>query len=86
MLQQQQNIDLLNQQIADLTSQNTNLQKKLRSAEKENLEKSQTLASYDQTAQMQWFIRGGIVAIISLLLGIILTYLPKKKRRNDNWM
>jgi len=86
ILQQRQNNDLLNQQIADLTSQNTNLKKKLSDAEKVNTKTTQTLADYDQTAQMEWFTRGGIVAVISLLLGIILTYLPKKRRRNDNWM
>jgi SH3 domain protein len=86
ILQQREGNDLLNQQIADLTSQNTNLKKKLSNAEKENAKITQTLADYDQTAQMEWFTRGGIVAVISLLLGIILTYLPKKRRRNDNWM
>jgi SH3 domain protein len=86
ILQQRESNDLLNQQIADLTSLNTNLKKKLSDAEKENTEITKTLADYDQTAQMEWFTRGGIVAVISLLLGIILTYLPKKRRRNDNWM
>jgi SH3 domain protein len=84
--QQRESNDLLNQQIAALTSQNTNLKKKLSEAEKENTTITKTLADYDQTAQMEWFTRGGIVAVISLLLGIILTYLPKKRRRNDNWM
>jgi SH3 domain protein len=84
--QQRVSNDLLNQQIADLTSQNTNLKTKLSNAEKENAKITQTLADYDQTAQMEWFTRGGIVAVISLLLGIILTYLPKKRRRNDSWM
>jgi SH3 domain protein len=86
ILQQRQSSDLLNLQIADITSQNTNLKKKLSVAEKENAKITQILADYDQTAQMEWFTRGGIVAVISLLLGIILTYLPKKRRRNDNWM
>ena len=86
ILQQRSSIDLLNQQIIDLTSQNTNLKKNLSDTEKENAKKAQTLADYDQTAQIEWFTRGGIVAVISLLLGIILTYLPKKRRRNDNWM
>ena len=86
ILQQRESNDLLNQQIADLTSQNTNLKKKLSEAEQENIKITQTLADYDQTAEMAWFTRGGILAVISLLLGIILTYLPKKRRRNDNWM
>ena len=86
ILQQRQSNDLLNQQISDLTSQNANLKKKLNDAEEENVKITETLADYDQTAQMEWFTRGGIVAVISLILGIILTYLPKKTRRNDNWM
>lgn len=84
--QQRADNDLLNQQIAELNSQNSGLKKKLADLEKENNQISQTLADYDQTAQMEWFTRGGIVAVISLLLGIIITYLPKKRRRNDNWM
>ena len=86
ILQYRNNNDLLNQQIADLTSQNTNLKKKLSDIEKAHEKITQTLADYDQTAQMEWFTRGGIVAVVSLLLGIILTYLPKKRRKNDNWM
>jgi SH3 domain protein len=86
ILQQRESNDLLNQQIADLTSQNANIKKKLSNAEKQNAKITQTLADFDQTEQMEWFTRGGIVAVISLLLGIILTYLPKKRRRNDNWM
>jgi SH3 domain protein len=86
ILQQRESNDLLNQQIADLTSQNANIKKKLSNAEKQNAKITQTLADFDQTEQMEWFTRGGVVAVISLLLGIILTYLPKKRRRNDNWM
>jgi SH3 domain protein len=86
ILQQRSSIDLLNQQIIALTSQNTNLKKNLSDTEKENAKKAQTLADYDQTVQIEWFTHGGIVAVTSLLLGIILTYLPKKRRRNDNWM
>jgi len=86
ILEQRQSNDLLNQQIADLTSQNGMAKKKLTELAEENAALTQTLADYDQTAQMEWFTRGGIVAVISLILGIIITYLPKKRRRNDNWM
>ena len=33
-----------------------------------------------------WFTRGGIVAGVGILLGVMLTYLPKRKRRNSEWM
>ncbi|MDP5033001.1 MAG: TIGR04211 family SH3 domain-containing protein [Paraglaciecola sp.] len=84
--QQRTDNDLLNQQIADLQSQNTTLARKLTEIESQNEQMSIELADQDQTAQIEWFTRGGIVAVISLILGIVITYLPKKRRRNDNWM
>jgi len=47
---------------------------------------SQKLDAADQTEKMQWFTRGGIVALISLILGVIVAYLPKKRRKSDTWM
>jgi SH3 domain protein len=86
MQQQSTENDLLNQQIADLTSQSADINRELKKLENENAKISQELANQDYTAKMAWFTRGGIIAVISLLLGIVLTYLPKKRRRNDNWM
>jgi len=84
--QQRSDNDLLNQQIADLQSQNSALTRQMSEIEAHNNQVSAELADQDQSEQIEWFTRGGIVAVISLLLGIILTYLPKKRRRNDNWM
>lgn len=84
--QEQANNDLLNQQITDLNSEISQLKKSLAKSEKAKVEIERTLDNYDQSAEMEWLTRGGILAIVSLLLGIILTYLPKKRRRNDNWM
>lgn len=84
--QQRSDNDLLNQQIADLQSRNSALTRQMSEIEAHNNQVSAELANQDQSAQIEWFTRGGIVAVISLLLGIILTYLPKKRRRNDNWM
>jgi SH3 domain protein len=86
MQQQSTENDLLNQQIADLTSQSTDINREIKTLQSENAKITQELANHDQTAKMEWFTRGGIIAVISLLLGIVLTYLPKKRRRNDNWM
>lgn len=84
--QQQGETDSLKQQIAELTAQNRTLKKEFSSVEKLNAEYSKKIESADQTAKMEWFTRGGIVAVISLILGIIVAYLPKKRRKNDNWM
>jgi SH3 domain protein len=85
-LQLRNDNQLLDQKIPELSSLNTTLSRKLDTLQRENSKITAELADHDQTAKMEWFTRGGIVAVISLLLGIILTYLPKKRRRNDNWM
>jgi SH3 domain protein len=85
-LQLRNDNQLLDQKITELSSLNTTLSRKLDTLQRENSKITAELADHDQTAKMEWFTRGGIVAVISLLLGIILTYLPKKRRRNDNWM
>jgi SH3 domain protein len=84
--QQQVQDDSLRQQIVELTTQNATLNKELSSLEKLNSDYSQQIDKADQTAKMEWFTRGGIVAVISLILGIIVAYLPKKRRKDDNWM
>ncbi|WP_339770004.1 TIGR04211 family SH3 domain-containing protein [uncultured Paraglaciecola sp.] len=83
---QQSENDSLRQQFSELQSQNNRLTKQLKTLEEQNADFSQKLDAADQTAKMQWFTRGGIVALISLILGVIVAYLPKKRRKSDTWM
>jgi SH3 domain protein len=39
----------------------------------------------DNTAMIEWFTRGGIVAVICVLFGILITYFPKKRSRDGQW-
>lgn len=86
LVQEQQQTELLNQQIADLTSQNEQLKSQVKEIQSQTSKLENELASQDQSAQMQWFTRGGIIALVSILLGVLITFLPKKRRRNDQWM
>lgn len=47
---------------------------------------NEKVASADKDEMMMWFTRGGMVAGAGILLGVILTYLPKRKRRSNEWM
>lgn len=76
----------LSQQISELTSKSSQLNSELQSLQQSNSQLRKELAQKDQSAQMQWLLRGGGIALVSILLGVLLTYLPKKKRRNDQWM
>lgn len=84
--EQQADNELLRQQLSDITSQNTHLTKQISTLETNNRRIQTQLDKQDQTAQMEWLTRGGIIALISIILGVIIAHIPKKKRRNDNWM
>jgi SH3 domain protein len=81
-----QSNELLNQQVSDLNTRNARLVKDLEALKKDNQRAQQELDIQDQSAQMKWFTRGGLIALISIILGVIIAYLPKKRRNNDQWM
>ncbi len=39
----------------------------------------------DDTNMMGWFLRGGALAILGVIIGLIIPNLPKRRRRNDDW-
>lgn len=40
----------------------------------------------DESNLMRWFTYGGLVALGGVFLGLLVPYLPKKKKRRDDWM
>lgn len=40
----------------------------------------------DESNLMRWFTYGGMVALGGVLLGLLVPYLPKKKKRRDDWL
>ena len=67
-----QELKQLQDETGDQTTQITRLTNKLEQQSKDEM--------------IKWFTWGGIVAGGGVLLGVILTFLPKKRRRNDEWM
>jgi SH3 domain protein len=84
--QQDQAVSTLNQQLNDLQVQNETLKQQNAKLQSEQNDLQQQLNLRDSSEQQQWFIRGGGIAIVGVILGIIVAYLPKKRRRNDAWM
>ena len=39
----------------------------------------------DESNMMGWFLRGGAVAIIGIIIGLIIPNLPKRRRRTEDW-
>ncbi len=77
--QLRQQLNEARQSVAQLTQQ-TEEQAREVSALSAKIERA------DQDELVRWFTRGGMVAGAGILLGVILTYLPKKRKRSDQWM
>ena len=86
LVARQEQIDELSAQIEQLNQEKADLQSRYDSLFNEHNQTKNQLSQNDYSSQKDWFIRGGILAFGGVLLGVILTYLPKKRRRNDNWM
>jgi SH3 domain protein len=67
------------QQVSQLTTSNEE-----QASELSRLNAQVESANKDEL--VTWFTRGGMVAGAGILLGVLLTYLPKRKRRNSEWM
>ncbi len=96
----QQQVATLNQQLTTLreqhqqaSSQNLALEQKnkqitgeLEKALENSAELQVKVDNADKTAMIGWFTRGSILAVVCILLGILITYFPKKRSRDGQWM
>lgn len=84
--QQQQSNQLLSQRIEQLSKQNNQLSRDVQQLQSDNARLGAELNQQDQSAKMQWLTRGGLIALGGAVLGVLLTFIPRRKRRNDQWM
>ncbi|WP_159084763.1 TIGR04211 family SH3 domain-containing protein [Dongshaea marina] len=82
----QQKVDDLNQQIDELNTKLSGAQKEFKTVKERNQILRSELDQHDQTMQMRWFIRGAIVFACGLVVGLIVPFLPRRKKRDDRWM
>ena len=71
------------QQQAQLIEQ---YEKTISSHETKIAELEEKLDTQKLDTQIRWLINGGALALFSIILGIVISYLPKKKKRNDGWI
>lgn len=75
----------LKQQLADARQELNSLKTETGEQARELKQLSTTLENQEKDEMIKWFTRGGMVAGAGILLGVILTYLPKKRSRNSEW-
>ncbi|MFT6268920.1 MAG: SH3 domain protein [Alphaproteobacteria bacterium] len=72
-------------QSVDLEQQNKRIAGELEQALEVSAELQVKVDNADNTAMIEWFTRGGILAGVCILLGILITYFPKKRSRDGQW-
>jgi len=75
----------LRNQLTELEGRYQALQAKLDETTQVLNQSRAEVASYDDETKMQWFIRGAAVLGGGLLFGILIPFLPRRKKRNDQW-
>ncbi|MGR3807954.1 SH3 domain protein [Pasteurella testudinis DSM 23072] len=72
-------------QSSQLLEQNTQLKRQLEISTNKNKEYEALLSAEKQEIIIRWFIYGGSVMLVGLLLGLILPNILPRRRRRDGW-
>ena len=82
------NIDTIDQQdklIADLKNEKVSLQKTIMELKEKSLELDLLQSTKKDRVKMEWMINGGGVLLFGLIIGLILPFIPRRKKRQENW-
>ncbi len=71
--------------IADLQSEKQYLLKSIEDLKAKNLELDLLQDTKEERIKMEWMMYGGSVLFFGLLLGFIIPFLPRRKKRRNNW-
>ena len=85
--------DSAQNELSQLTSNMSSLKQnaeehdlQLEQIKKENSLLQQQLANQQDELKMQWLVNGGLVAGGGVLLGLLISFLPRKQKRSSRWM
>ena len=73
------------QQSSELLEQNTQLKRELEMTKNKNRDLEAMLDAGKREIAIQWFIYGGSVLGVGLVLGLALPFIMPKRRRRDSW-
>jgi len=85
---QQENIQSITDKenlIAKLQSEKKFLEENMEELKAKNLELDLLQDTKDERVKMEWMMYGGSVLVFGLLIGLIIPFLPRRKKRRDNW-
>lgn len=71
--------------IARLKDEKSTLLLNIEDLEEKNQELDLLQDTKDERVKMEWLMYGGSVLFFGLLLGLIIPFLPRRKKRSNNW-
>lgn len=71
--------------IATLVSEKQTLQETITELEATNLELDLLQDTKDERVKMEWMLYGGSVLFFGLLIGLLIPFLPRRKKNRNNW-
>lgn len=71
--------------INDLQSERASLLTTIEDLKAKNLELDLLQDTKDERIKMEWMMYGGSVLFFGLLIGLIIPFLPRRKKRQNNW-
>lgn len=71
--------------IEQLENEKRSLHDTITDLEARNMELDLLQDTKDERVKMQWLMYGGSVLFLGMVFGLILPYLPRRKKRGDNW-
>ncbi len=83
--EQDEEIRRLNQQISQLSGTNSQFTEQVNHLEQQIVALESEIANMDQSNLIRWLTHGGLVALGGVLLGLLVPYLPKRRKRRDDW-
>ncbi|WP_432473978.1 TIGR04211 family SH3 domain-containing protein [Amphritea sp. HPY] len=85
LTQQTEEIRALKQQSGGLEQQNSGYSQKIAALEEQIVTLNRSIDGMDESNLMRWFTYGGLVAFGGLILGLMIPFLPKRRKRRDTW-
>ena len=83
--EQDEEIARLNQQISSISGNNSQYTEQINHLERQIIQLESEIANMDQSNLIRWLTHGGLVALGGVLLGLFVPYLPKRRKRRDDW-
>ncbi|NVK43027.1 MAG: TIGR04211 family SH3 domain-containing protein [Oceanospirillaceae bacterium] len=82
---QKQEIDTLRAELGRLKTENQSYTGELQTLNSQIDSLNRQIENMDESNLMRWFTHGGLVALGGVLLGLLIPYFPKKRKRRDDW-